>query len=128
MLAAFRTSFSSRYSAGYLLFFLSGISALIYEVAWLTGIQLIMGYIIGGLYAINTLGALVGCILAGYFLLPTLGYTRTMHVAAAINVFLFLLALLQFPLERFSWAELFPAAQPSTGPGFVAQTFRGLQS
>ncbi|MGZ6405121.1 MAG: fused MFS/spermidine synthase [Bdellovibrionota bacterium] len=64
---------------------------------------------IGTLYGVNTLGALSGCVAAGYFLLPGLGYSTTMAIAAAINVFLFLLALLEFPAERFSWPALFPA-------------------
>ena len=73
---------------------------------------------IGGLYGINTFGAMAGCVAAGYFLLPHLGYTRTMYVAGGINVFLFLLALLRFPLGDFSWKELFPKADGPREPLF----------
>jgi len=226
-----RSFFPSRFNTVYLLFFLSGMSALIYEIAWLNRIQLIMGYTIyalstvlgayltglalgalaahkmarnpkqclslylafelfiglygvlftailalvgkvyaplvtdsnvplpilsliqfffcglvifvptflmgatlpllakylfetkqelaekiGGLYGINTLGALAGCVSAGYVLLPELGYLRTMYFAGAINVFLFVLALLQFPLENFSFRELFPKRGPEVFP------------
>jgi len=75
---------------------------------------------IGGLYGINTFGALAGCLFAGYVLLPELGYNRTMYIAGAINVFLFVLALLQFPVENFSFAELFPPRNQASppAPGF----------
>ncbi len=81
---------------------------------------------IGGLYGVNTLGALVGCILAGYFLLPGLGYSRTMYIAAAINVSLFVLALLQFPGERFAYRDLFPAREKSNPA--PSHFLRGLSS
>lgn len=38
------------------------------------------------LYGINTLGATVGCGVAGFLLLPTLGLKATLHVAAGLNV------------------------------------------
>lgn len=40
----------------------------------------------GGLYAANTLGAVAGCIAAGFFLIPSLGLTATSSVAAAVNL------------------------------------------
>jgi predicted membrane-bound spermidine synthase len=40
----------------------------------------------GLLYAINTLGAVIGCFLAGFVLLRELGLTRTSLVAAALNL------------------------------------------
>src|SRR5262245_12512961 len=56
-------SFRSKYSAVYLLFFLSGMSALIYEIAWLNRIQLLMGYTI---YALSTvLGAYLSGLAVG---------------------------------------------------------------
>jgi spermidine synthase len=38
------------------------------------------------LYGVNTLGATVGCGVAGFLLLPTLGLKATLHVAAGLNV------------------------------------------
>ncbi len=39
----------------------------------------------GYFYSINTLGAALGCIVAGYFLLPRLGIQRTLFCASALN-------------------------------------------
>ena len=40
----------------------------------------------GGLYAFNTLGAVVGCVAAGYYLIPSLGLQSTSSVAALLNL------------------------------------------
>ncbi len=44
-----------------------------------------LGQRIGDLYGTNTLGAVLGCSMAGYYLIPTLGMARTVYTAAAIN-------------------------------------------
>ncbi|MBM3987830.1 MAG: hypothetical protein FJ294_07730 [Planctomycetes bacterium] len=49
---------------------------------------------VGWLYALNTLGACAGALLAAYALLPELGLTRTTHMAAAGNIVVALLAAL----------------------------------
>ncbi|MGZ8247157.1 fused MFS/spermidine synthase [Methylomagnum sp.] len=41
---------------------------------------------LGWLYGVNTLGATLGCGLAGFLLLPTLGLNATLHAAAGLNV------------------------------------------
>ncbi len=41
------------------------------------------------LYGINTLGALVGCLLAGFLIIPNLGYFKSVLFAAGINFFLY---------------------------------------
>lgn len=45
-----------------------------------------VGLSIGRLYAINTLGAVVGVAGSGFVLLPVLGVTRTIWLASALNV------------------------------------------
>jgi len=45
-----------------------------------------LGRRVGDLYATNTLGAVLGCGLAGYYLIPTLGMLRAVYVAAALNL------------------------------------------
>ncbi|MBI2425390.1 MAG: fused MFS/spermidine synthase [Candidatus Hydrogenedentes bacterium] len=40
---------------------------------------------IGALYTLNTLGAVAGCFTAGFYLIPTFGYTRATLIAAAVN-------------------------------------------
>jgi spermidine synthase len=40
----------------------------------------------GALYAVNTLGAVVGCIAAGFLLIPSFGLTTTSSLAAGINL------------------------------------------
>jgi len=49
---------------------------------------------VGWLYALNTLGACAGALLAAYALLPELGLTRSTHVAVAGNVAVALFAAL----------------------------------
>ncbi len=44
-----------------------------------------LGQRIGDLYGTNTLGAVLGCFAAGYYLIPTLGMTRTVYTAAILN-------------------------------------------
>jgi len=41
---------------------------------------------VGDLYATNTLGAVIGCAAAGFFLIPTLGMRETVYVAASVNL------------------------------------------
>jgi spermidine synthase len=53
-----------------------------------------IGTRIGTLYAINTAGAVAGALLTAFWLLPELGLTGTVRVAAAINVLVFLIAAL----------------------------------
>lgn len=45
-----------------------------------------VGQRIGDLYAVNTLGAVVGCALAGFFLIPELGLRGSVRLAAALNL------------------------------------------
>lgn len=47
----------------------------------------------GALYAANTLGAVAGCVLAGFVLIPGLGLFGTSAAAAAVNLLIGLLAL-----------------------------------
>lgn len=51
------------------------------------------GGAIGWLYAINTLGAILGTFATGFVLIRVLGITRTSLMAAALNGLIFLLAL-----------------------------------
>jgi spermidine synthase len=45
-----------------------------------------LGRRVGDLYATNTLGAVFGCALAGYYLIPKLGLSGTVYTAAAANL------------------------------------------
>ncbi len=45
-----------------------------------------VGLDVGRLYAINTLGAIVGTVSAGFFLIPTLGVQSTVKVAVLLNL------------------------------------------
>jgi len=44
------------------------------------------GGLAGALYAVNTIGAMTGCVLAGFALIETLGLTGTMHAGAVANI------------------------------------------
>jgi spermidine synthase len=75
------------------------------------------GRFVGGLYGLNTAGAVVGAGSAGFLLLPYLGFSRTVLLAAALNLALagiaYLLSLLHAP-----WREPLqtPRAAPSRRP------------
>ena len=56
-----------------------------------------VGQRVGALYGINTLGAVLGTLGSGFFLLPALGVTKTIWATAAINV---VLALAVWYLDR----------------------------
>lgn len=45
-----------------------------------------VGASVGRLYACNTLGAIVGSILTGFWLIPTIGAQRTLSIAIALNL------------------------------------------
>jgi spermidine synthase len=46
-----------------------------------------IGWAVGRLYAINTFGAFLGVAAAGFVLIPTLGVSRTIHLACLANLF-----------------------------------------
>ncbi len=56
-----------------------------------------VGRRVGDLYATNTMGAVLGCALAGYWLIPAVGMRVTVYVAATLNV---LIALVIFAVDR----------------------------
>ncbi|HEX4825666.1 MAG TPA: fused MFS/spermidine synthase [Candidatus Polarisedimenticolaceae bacterium] len=66
-----------------------------------------IGVGIGLLYFVNTLGASIGCFLAGFLMLPTLGLERTTWVAFAGNAFV---ATVAFLLDRRTSDDMPPAA------------------
>lgn len=70
-----------------------------------------LGRVVGWLYALNTLGAAVGCMAAGYVLLPELGLAATVGVAAVANL------LTAVALSRLAPAsQTLPLAAPAPSP------------
>lgn len=61
-----------------------------------------LGTNVGILYALNTFGAVVGCVAAGFFLIEFLGIRYTLFVGVAIN---FAVALVAFALARSEQQE-----------------------
>src|SRR6185503_2349222 len=61
------------------------------------------------LYACNLVGAILGTLIAGFVLLPELGVSKTIFVAALLNVMVGVIAIL---LQRRATSEL-PVNQPS---------------
>jgi spermidine synthase len=53
-----------------------------------------LGRRVGDLYATNTLGAVFGCALAGFYLIPRLGLSRTVYAAAIANLLIAALIIL----------------------------------
>lgn len=56
-----------------------------------------LGLNVGALYALNTFGAVVGCIAAGFFLIQYFGVQASIYLAAGIN---FAVAIIAFLLDR----------------------------
>lgn len=52
----------------------------------------VRGMRVGALYTVNTLGAVTGCFVAGFFLIANFGYSRTTMLGAAANVLVGLVA------------------------------------
>ena len=55
-------------------------------VRYVTGIEEGFGRSVGLLYGINTFGAMLGTMAAGFWLIPTFGLTRTTWIAACLNL------------------------------------------
>ena len=72
-----------------------------------------IGARIGGLYAVNTAGAVAGTLVTAFVLLPTLGLRATVWTAVALNGGVFVLAAL---LARVSPAKPLPAGEPAPDP------------
>ncbi len=66
---------------------------------YVTSLEKETGHLIGRLYALNTLGAAIGCFLAGFVLIRIIGVMGTLYVAAILNL---LVALSGWLLSRFS--------------------------
>src|SRR5690606_18109668 len=79
-----------------------------------------IGTRVGGLYAVNTLGAVLGTVLGAFVLLPALGLRGTVWVAVACNAAVFVAAA---ALARL--APLAPAAAPRAAGAAPAAAARG---
>jgi predicted membrane-bound spermidine synthase/Flp pilus assembly protein TadD len=78
-----------------------------------------LGRRVGDLYATNTLGAVLGCALAGYYLIPALGMRRTVYIAAALNL---AVALVIFVVDRLrDRSESEGAAASTAAPAAAAR-------
>src|SRR3989454_7924862 len=69
-----------------------------------------LGWNVGALYALNTGGAVLGCFMAGYMLIGSLGLSRTVWIGAALN---FAIALVVWVGQR--WIEAPDAREASEG-------------
>src|SRR2546426_9137821 len=79
----------------------------------LAGPESRVGRLVGGLYAVNTCGAVVGAAMAGYVLLPSLGNRATIEAAAALNLALGFAALVygRAHSARSAGIDLAPASE-----------------
>ncbi len=53
---------------------------------FVTSLEKEVGHLVGRLYALNTLGAATGCLLAGFILIRAFGVMGTLYTAAALNM------------------------------------------
>jgi spermidine synthase len=86
-----------------------------------------IGFGVGTLYSINTFGAVLGTFSAGYMLIPAMGLSATVYLAAVVNLAVGVGCYLLSKRPDFSVSgeEEPEAAQPDTTP--VAETPRRLQ-
>jgi len=56
-----------------------------------------VGRLFGNVYAVNTLGAIIGSFIAGFFLIPWLGMQMSIVTAVAINIIVAIIILLHAP-------------------------------
>ena len=75
-----------------------------------------IGWNTGLLYAANTFGAFVGCVTAGFALVPTLGLSTTVYTAVAVNLGIAAVILIGGVGSREE-ATTTPADLPSQAPG-----------
>jgi len=64
-----------------------------------------LGRRVGDLYATNTMGAVLGCGFAGYYLIPALGMRATVYTAAAVNLLIAAIILIVDRVRRKEGAE-----------------------
>ncbi|MBI2990857.1 MAG: fused MFS/spermidine synthase, partial [Deltaproteobacteria bacterium] len=80
-----------------------------------------LGRRVGDLYATNTMGAVLGCGFAGYYLIPALGMRATVYTAAGVNLLIAVIILIVDRVRRKEGAEPRPAVaaeeQPQAGAG-----------
>lgn len=74
-----------------------------------------LGPRVATLYYLNTFGAFVGCLLAGFLMIPTYGLRASMVIAAALNFAVCLLASLLFQAKYRELAVAGVTAAASTG-------------
>jgi len=84
--------------------------------------QEVVGQRIGVLYGLNTLGGALGCMLAGYYLIETLGIARTGFIAVAANVTIAVAALVirrlgKGGVVKQNTAESERGSEPEPGSG-----------
>ncbi len=84
-----------------------------------------LGLRVGSLYALNTLGAAVGCFLAGFYAIPTLGVSGTTWAAVAVNLTVGTSAIALGAGRRFKSTKSDPlqAPPPPEQPHPVASTY-----
>jgi len=72
-----------------------------------------LGRAVGGIYAINTFGAVLGVFLAGFILLPTIGLYQTIYLAVFGNTLVGILVLSFESAARRAQGMTFRAAAPA---------------
>lgn len=89
----------------------------------------IVGKRVGTIYAVNTLGAVLGASVTGFILLPEMGLTATTWLAAGINFLLFaIVAAAGRVLEKVIKCPEYVAAAPAAPRGLDAEALRGLDA
>jgi spermidine synthase len=77
-----------------------------------------LGRRVGDLYGTNTLGAVLGCAVSGYYFIPNFGMRTTVYIAAGLNLtiaaIIFIIDLLREKESAAAGADASPAPVPDT--------------
>jgi predicted membrane-bound spermidine synthase/tetratricopeptide (TPR) repeat protein len=82
---------------------------------------------VGDLYATNTLGAVIGCAAAGFYLIPTLGMQKTVFVAAGANLIVAAVILVVDRLRDKTAVAVAPEAEAAPSETAETATFSTLR-
>ncbi len=75
---------------------------------------------VGGLYAVNTFGAVAGCMLAAFLLIEHVGVRGTIYITAGANLLIAVAAFLLSPSQEDAAAANAASAEPAPPPSVLS--------
>ena len=91
---------------------------------FVTSLEKQVGHLVGRLYALNTLGAALGCLLAGFLLIRNFGVMGTLYIAAILNL---MVALAGWLLSRYNTENTTPAPDKVIEKPSTSETTKNIK-